>query len=280
MSKLNSTKLSLKESNLFQRIVSGVIGSGVIMLSAYYSEWSFFGIFLFISVASQYEFYNLVKKEVAAPNIFMGMVIGILNFVLLFQTVRHGGEMKWFILNFPLLTLVFISELYTRKTNPFTNISFTILGVLYISIPFSLLVVSAFSQGTYSWEIVIGILLLIWTSDTGAYIAGRTFGRRKLFERVSPKKTWEGSLGGFILSFSTSLVLANYFPVLHMVQWMVLSIITVVIGTYGDLIESMFKRSISQKDSGTVIPGHGGFLDRFDSLVVSLPFIAAYLMLF
>lgn len=280
MSKLNSTKLSLKESNLFQRIISGVIGSAVIMFSAVYSEWSFFGIFLFISVASQYEFYNLVKKEVAAPNIFMGMVIGVLNFVLLFQTVRHGGEMKWFILNFPLLTLVFISELYTRKTNPFTNISFTILGVLYISIPFSLLVVSAFSQGKYSWEIVIGILLLIWTSDTGAYMAGRTFGRRKLFERVSPKKTWEGSLGGFMLSFSTSIVLANYFPVLHMVQWMVLSIITVVIGTYGDLIESMFKRSIAQKDSGTVIPGHGGFLDRFDSLVVSLPFIAAYLMLF
>ncbi len=269
-----------KLNNLQQRVISGVIGAAIIIAAIIFSQWSFFFIFLVVAVAAQVEFYNLVKQEVAKPNILLGLLIGVINYGLFFHTLKSGSDFRWFILNFPLISLIFISELYTRKTNPFTNISFTLLGILYVSMPFSLLLLCVYFQGTYNWQIVVGIIMFLWLNDTGAYISGRLFGKRKLFERISPKKTWEGSIGGLIFAVGGSLIIGHYFPVLPQQKWTVCSVIIVVLGTYGDLIESLFKRSIDIKDSGSIIPGHGGFLDRFDSLIISTPFIAAYLMLF
>jgi phosphatidate cytidylyltransferase len=121
----------------------------------------------------------------------------------------------------------------------------------------------------------MGMLLLLWASDTGAYFAGVRFGRTKLFERVSPKKSWEGSIGGALASGLTAAILCYFFTDVNPVHWVLLAIIMVVAGTYGDLVESLFKRSIAIKDSGSAIPGHGGFLDRFDGLLISAPFVAA-----
>ena len=149
-----------------------------------------------------------------------------------------------------------------------------------MAVPFALLNVCVYINGYYSYQIILGLLFIIWASDTGAYFAGPKFGKTKLFERVSPKKSWEGSIGGTIAALVMAAIIATFYNDLFFWEWLVLSVITVVTATYGDLVESLFKRSIAIKDSGTVIPGHGGFLDRFDGLLLSAPFILAYLVLF
>lgn len=125
---------------------------------------------------------------------------------------------------------------------------------------------------------VLGYLYILWASDTGAYLAGRGFGKFKLFERISPKKTWEGSIGGLILSMITAFILSSYYAMPGL-NWYIIAGLIVVAGTLGDLTESMFKRSIGVKDSGNIMPGHGGFLDRFDGLLLSIPFVAACILL-
>jgi phosphatidate cytidylyltransferase len=172
-------------------------------------------------------------------------------------------------------------KLYKKfERKPFTNIAFTFLGIFYVAVPFALLNIATFENGFYNFEIIFGCLFILWATDTGAYFAGTFFGKRKLFERISPKKSWEGALGGAVLAFIFALVIARYFDTLEFWQWMGIASIIVVGGIYGDLVESLLKRSIEIKDSGTSLPGHGGFLDRFDGLLISAPFIVAFLEIF
>jgi phosphatidate cytidylyltransferase len=140
-----------------------------------------------------------------------------------------------------------------------------------------LLHASAFAFKSYHFEIILGILFLVWANDIGGFFSGMALGRNKLFLRVSPKKTWEGSIGGALLAITTGLLLSVFWNIINPVQWFVLATLIIFIGRCGDLVESLLKRSLAIKDSGDVIPGHGGFLDRFDSLLLSSPFIAAFL---
>jgi phosphatidate cytidylyltransferase len=182
---------------------------------------------------------------------------------------------------FPLLATVFLIKLYKKEDiQPFTNIAYTFLGIIYVAIPFALLNIIAFANGVFSYEIILGILLILWASDTGAYFTGIMMGKKKLFERISPKKTWEGSIGGGLLALIMASVLSQYFLDLTTIQWLVAASLIVITGIYGDLIESVFKRSIEIKDSGRSLPGHGGFLDRFDSLLLAAPFIVVFIKIF
>lgn len=172
-------------------------------------------------------------------------------------------------------------KLYKKfERKPFTNIAYTFLGLFYVAMPFALLNVAAFENGNYNFEIIWGSLFILWASDTGAYFAGTFFGKRKLFERISPKKSWEGFFGGAALALVFAYGISQYFHTLTVTQWMIVGILIIIGGTFGDLVESLLKRSIEIKDSGTSIPGHGGFLDRFDGLLISAPFIVAYLEIF
>ncbi|MGV3539707.1 MAG: phosphatidate cytidylyltransferase, partial [Rufibacter sp.] len=153
------------------------------------------------------------------------------------------------------------------------------LGVFYIALPFTLLHVLAFLPGQYSWQIILGIMFLIWASDTGAYAAGKSFGKHKLFPRISPGKTWEGWVGGVVLSLVVAYVLSLFYQDLALEHWLGMAVLVSIFGVLGDLVESMLKRSLGVKDSGTLIPGHGGILDRFDSLILVVPFLVAFLML-
>jgi len=191
-------------------------------------------------------------------------------------------EDKFYYLIFPIIACVYLIYLYKKdEKKPFTGIAFTFLGIVYVAIPFSLLNIIAFFTGRYDFELILGSLLILWANDTGAYFAGVRFGKRKLFERVSPKKSWEGSVGGTILAMAMAVVIAemttDFIP---LTSWLCIGFIIIVGGTYGDLVESLFKRSIEIKDSGRLIPGHGGFLDRFDGLLLSAPFITAFLKIF
>ena len=181
----------------------------------------------------------------------------------------------------PMLSMIFFIKLYKKKDlKPFMNIAFTFLGIIYVALPFALLIAMAMRSGTYNMEIVIGCLFLLWASDIGGYFAGTKFGKRKLFERISPKKSWEGVIGSFLFAGIVALGLGHYFNTYEPWMWYCIGAIMVVAGIYGDLVESLFKRSIAIKDSGNTIPGHGGFLDRFDGLLLSMPFIITFIKLF
>ena len=230
---------------------------------------------------SQLEFYKLTGLDGMLPLKFWGTFTGMFLFTLTFLIEKHFLSYHYYFLMFPVAAGTFFIKLYRKAdTKPFTSIAFTFLGIVYVAVPFALLNVVVFIKGYYSHQIILGLLFIIWASDTGAYFAGTKFGKTKLFERVSPKKSWEGSIGGAVAALLMAFAISFFYNELLPWEWMVLAGITVVTATYGDLVESLFKRSIAIKDSGTSIPGHGGFLDRFDGLLLSVPYILAYLILF
>jgi len=272
-------------SNLAQRIIAGVVGAGILINSIYWSEWSFFVIFLLIMSFSLWEFYTILGKANFKTTKYLALAIGILIFGGIFWVQKN--EMFFNVLILLILAfvfLLFILKLYDKTDKqPFTNLAMTILGLVYVCVPFGLLLSVSYwvgSKGQYHYQVPLGILFCLWASDTGAYFVGKKLGKTKLFERISPKKTWEGFVGGMIFSQMVAWGLSVYFTSVEGWKWFVISGIIVTIGTYGDLVESMLKRSLGIKDSGSVIPGHGGFLDRFDGLLVAMPFVAFFFKLF
>ena len=272
-------------NNLVIRTITGIIASAIIISLTIYSDYGFFALFFIAQFFCQKEFYKLVRTTVAKPLSNVGYLIGSASFTLTFLNFHFPETFKseYFALLFPLCGSIFVVELYRKREQPFANIAYTILGVIYASLPFTLFLDMAYSTtGSYSWQVVLGTLLLLWASDSGAYFAGKSFGKTKLFERISPKKTWEGSFGGLALSLAIAFGISQYlhWNDLHLWQWLSMSVIIVVVGGYGDLVESLLKRSLEIKDSGSAIPGHGGFLDRFDGLLLALPFLTSFLLLF
>ncbi len=274
-------KLNLNRyNNLTQRVIVALFGVGIIVAAIVWSAWTYFIVFLILGVASILEFYKLTGLEGFTPLKTWGTITGLTIYIVTFLVEMGLVPNRYFLLIFPVAALVFFIKLYKKSDErPFTNIAYTYLGIIYVFVPFSLLHVIAFRAGDYRYELIIGILFLIWASDTGGYFSGTKFGRTKLFERVSPKKSWEGFIGGFILSILVALVFSFVFRELSTWKWMGMGVIAAVSGTYGDLVESLFKRGIRIKDSGKGLPGHGGFLDRFDALLLSIPFMAPFILL-
>ncbi|HZB14498.1 MAG TPA: phosphatidate cytidylyltransferase [Chryseolinea sp.] len=270
-----------KYNNLTQRIITGLLGSAGIIAAICISEWLYAAVFFIICLFALLEFYKLVGLDGHLPQKSFGTLCGVLIFLLSFFIERGNLSDRFYFLIFPIVSCIYMIKLYKRfERKPFTNIAFNFLGIFYVAVPFALLNVAVFEQGSYNFEIIFGLLFILWASDTGAYFAGTFLGKRKLFERISPKKSWEGFFGGAALAMIFAYGLSTYFHSLTQTQWLVIGVIVIVGGTFGDLVESLLKRSIEIKDSGTSLPGHGGFLDRFDGLFISSPFIVAYLEVF
>jgi phosphatidate cytidylyltransferase len=268
-------------SELYRRVISALIGAAVIVTSLLYGQWTYFIVFFAICLMAQWEFYRLVRAQEYVPIRLLGVFVGSLSFVLSFMIESGYLESRYYFLIFPIASMIFLVKLYKKSDkNPFVNIAFYYLGIIYVAFPFTLINVIVFFHHSYGYQIILGLLIIIWASDTGAYFAGSMFGRRKLFERISPKKSWEGSIGGGLVAIACAIVISRYYTDLNLLEWIIVGGIVVITGTYGDLVESLFKRSMSIKDSGNIIPGHGGFLDRFDSLILSVPFVVVFLMLF
>lgn len=269
-----------KMSNFQARTVAGLAGAAVFVGAICFGAWSFFLLFLALTVLGIIEFYKLLRINQLEPNQVLGVVLGAGLFILMFLA-QHGlvATKVLFVLP-PALMFTFLAELFRKKAQPFTNVAVTLLGVLYVAAPFSMVSLLGFRNGEYTWQPVLGTMLLIWASDTGAYFAGKTFGRNKLFERISPGKTWEGWIGGTLLALAIAWLMGDFLTDLTRWQWLGMASIIAVFGVLGDLVESMMKRSLGVKDSGTLIPGHGGILDRFDSLLMVVPFLVAFLQIF
>ncbi|CAN5869500.1 phosphatidate cytidylyltransferase [soil metagenome] len=274
------------DKNLVQRIITGTVFIIVLVGCIMWNAWSMAGLFLLITILGLREFYKLSEKAGVQPQKGYGIFFGIVIYLIGFISKADGpGGMMFIIL--PLLFLPFFIELFRKKENPFVNIGWTFLGVLYVAIPFSLLVnfatpgglfFTGFSKETHYYSSpLLTIFVLIWISDTMAYVCGRLFGKHKLWERISPKKTWEGFIGGFIFTVVAGGMIANWIlynshNYSQEIKWICVAAVISVTGMLGDLVESLFKRSINVKDSGTILPGHGGILDRFDALLLATPF--------
>ena len=268
-------------SNVKQRIITGFFGILLVVFAVYNGEWTYFALFLGICILTQLEFYKLTGLDGMLPLKSMGTFAGASLYCISFLVERGTIDATYYLFIFPLSASIFFIKLYKKSDKkPFTNIAYTLCGIFYVAVPFALLNIIAFSRGTYSFQIVLGILSLFWASDTGAYFAGVKFGKTQLFARVSPKKSWEGSIGGAVTALAAALIFSLFYDDLLAWQWIVVGAIIVITGTYGDLVESLFKRSIAIKDSGRGLPGHGGFLDRFDGLLISSHFILIFLKIF
>lgn len=275
------TQILSKYSNLTQRLITGILGSAAIITAVAFSEWTYFAVFLAICFLSLREFYRLAGLEGIIPLKTLGTFIGVAAFALSFFVEKGVISDRYYFMLFPVASLIYLIKLYKKsEQKPFTNIAYTFLGVIYIGVPIALLNHAVFDDGYYNYQIILGALLILWASDTGAYFAGTLFGKHKLFERISPKKTWEGFWGGAALAAAMAFGISLYFESLTVADWLIVCLLIVIGGTFGDLVESLLKRSMTIKDSGHSLPGHGGFLDRFDGLYISAPFIVAYLEIF
>ena len=218
-----------KYNNLTQRLITGILGSAAVITGVCYSEWTYFALFFVLCGLSMREFYKLVGLDGMVPQRSLGIAIGLLIFALTFFVEQKTADPKFFFLVFPLASIVFMIKLYKKmERKPFTNIAFTFLGIFYIAMPLSLLNIAAHDDGKYNFEIILGSLLILWASDTGAYFAGTRFGRRKLFERISPKKSWEGFFGGAALAFVITFIFTQYFHSLDNYQWYIIAVLIIV----------------------------------------------------
>jgi phosphatidate cytidylyltransferase len=265
-------------SNLVQRTITGIIFLVLVIGAIAFGKVSFFILFELIIIGAMYEFYTLAEKKKFSPQKIYGIVIGTIVFAANYFFVNDLVDGKIFLAIIPVVISIFIVELYRKSDYAFVNIGFTLLGILYIAIPISLANYIVLSNEIgYSSHLLLGFLFLTWSFDTLAYVFGVSFGKHRLFERISPKKSWEGFIGGTISSLGVAYVLSIFFTDLSFFHWAILSVIISVFGTYGDLVESSFKRNINEKDSGNILPGHGGILDRFDAVFFTLPLFYLYL---
>lgn len=270
-------------SNLIQRTITGALFVIVLVGSVWYNEWTFFGLFLLITVLALFEFYRLSRLERNSPQRFMGLLLGVMVYLISWLYFRGMVEADLFLLLVPVAVFIPVIELFRQKRKPFSNIGYTFSGVLYIAVPFSLFHSFSFTKGAithYSPDILLSIFFMLWTFDTFAYLSGITIGRNRLFERISPKKTWEGFWGGTFFTLALAYYISTLSQKLPMADWFIIAGLVIVFGTLGDLVESMFKRSIGAKDSGSILPGHGGLLDRFDGIFLTSPMIFIYLQFF
>lgn len=273
------------KNNFTQRAVTGVLFVIVLVGCILYSPLSFGILFTIISVLSVHEFAQLVSKssEVSINKTITALGGAYLFLALMSFCTQQSVGARVFLPYLGLLLYMMITELYLKKKNPTGNWAYSMLSQLYVALPFALLNVLAFQNSpetgsvTYNPILPLSIFVFIWLSDTGAYCVGSLIGKHRLFERISPKKSWEGSIGGGIFSIASSLGFAHFFPFMPGWQWVGLAIVVVIFGTWGDLTESLMKRQLGIKDSGNILPGHGGMLDRFDSALMAIPAAVVYL---
>ncbi|MBC7745625.1 MAG: phosphatidate cytidylyltransferase [Flavobacterium sp.] len=261
------------------RVITGVFFVTVMLISILSGPYFFSVFFLILSILSLDEFYRLFKNTDIRPNRILGFLLALFIFVSVILFYLLEQTFIYFLFLIPCIIIIIVSELYRKKQTPIHNMAYTIFGVLYTVVPFCFFYAMAFSEAGYSIKYPLGFLILLWSTDTGAYLFGIKFGKHKLFERHSPKKTWEGFAGGFLTSLLAAGTFNFFLSDPDLINWLTISSIIVISGSFGDLSESMLKRSLSVKDSGTILPGHGGLLDRFDGLFLAAPLVFVYLQI-
>ncbi|MEN9918200.1 MAG: hypothetical protein RL662_636 [Bacteroidota bacterium] len=274
----------LDVKNLGTRLLTGTVFVAVLLIGVLYNQYSFFLVFSLITVLALHEFYTLLRPTI---NKQLGVLFNTFGGFLLFLAVYFyfSGTNKSLVVFTPYfiyLLSLFIAQLYLKYDNPIHSLAYAVLGQIYLALPLSLLCYLAFGyelDGSYHFALLLGLFVFIWVNDSFAYLAGSMFGKHRMFERISPKKSWEGFAGGVVFAIIAAIIYSNYFTQLSLIGWVGFALVMIVFGTLGDLIESLFKRTLNVKDSGKLLPGHGGILDRIDSVVFAIPAQFVYLEL-
>ena len=274
--------------NLIVRTITGIIFVAAVVASFMRPE-AMVLLFSIITGLTVWEFTGLVNERPdVTVNRFITTVAGVYFFYAMtyFCSDIYAGVAKSVVFIPYLVTIIYllIAELYLRQKDPIQNWAYTMLSQMYIALPFSLLNVLAFnatSQGMVAFNTLLplSIFVFLWINDSGAYCVGSLLGRHKLFPRISPGKSWEGSIGGAVFVLAAAWATSEFLDqqMLNTIEWLGLGLTVVVFGTWGDLVESLFKRTLGIKDSGNILPGHGGMLDRFDSSLLAIPAAVVYL---
>ena len=275
-------------NNFIVRTITGVIFVAAIVASFLRPETMVL-LFSIVTGLTVWEFTGLVnERENVTVNRFICTVAGVYFFFAMtyFCSDLYGGAAKSVVFIPYLVTIIYlmIAELYLKQADPIQDWAYTMLSQMYIALPFSLLNVLAFTATTngvvtFTTLLPLSILIFLWVNDSGAYCVGSLLGRHKLFPRISPGKSWEGSIGGAVFVLLAAYAISYFLDgrMLNSLEWLGLGLVVVIFGTWGDLVESLFKRTLGIKDSGNILPGHGGMLDRFDSSLMAIPAAVVYL---
>ncbi|MBN1119249.1 MAG: phosphatidate cytidylyltransferase [Bacteroidales bacterium] len=263
--------------NLLVRTLSGAVYVSLIIGSLLIDKTLFALVILVFNAIAFYEFqkFGIQNKLKVLWNVFLSIVV----FVLSHFIISGDLEQKWLsiLILVPLFQLGI--ELFNKKGKIFETLSFSIVSVLYITLPLILLNwINYSSQGNFS-RLVLAVFVLVWANDSFAYLSGLAFGKHKLFERITPKKTWEGFVGGLLATLIIARLLFSFTELNSVPEWEILALLIALASVFGDFVESMFKRSAGVKDSGNIMPGHGGILDRIDSLLFVFPVVFIYFTL-
>lgn len=282
--------------NFIIRALTGIIFVVVLVGCIVYSAESMGVLFAFITCLSLREFCHIVnQQEGVHVNAFITSLAGMLLFGAFYHYCRGNCDSAIFLPYLGTIIYLLVAELYLQRPTPIHNWAYTMLGQMYVALPFSLLNILSFTADaahptivSYQWILPLSIFFFLWANDTGAYLTGWALSRYipyKLFPRISPKKSWIGSIGGCLLTLGVA-ALVYYWEAsngqtttLSLPHWMGLGATVVVFGTWGDLVESLLKRTLGIKDSGNILPGHGGMLDRFDSSLLAIPAAVIYIHL-
>ena len=272
--------------NFIQRAITGLIFVAVLIGCIIGSPLSFGLLFSIISAMATAEFCNLMNKhEGVCVNRNICVLGSVSLFLCFFYYGMNPAQTGIFIPYLIITIYLMVSELYLKKKHPLNSLAYAMLSQIYVGLPFALLNVLAFhsnawdSVSEYQFILPLSIFAFNWINDTGAYCTGMLLGKHPLFKRISPKKSWEGSIGGAVFSIAGAFALAHFFPIMSTAAWVGMGLTVVVFGTWGDLTESLMKRHLGIKDSGNILPGHGGMLDRFDSAIMAIPAAVVYLYL-
>lgn len=284
-----STKLNRKD--FFTRAGAGAVYIAIILLGILGGKFSFLAIFGIITGMGLFEFYRIVEKNTphAISKIF-NIISGMLIFLAVFL---HLEEISFFALPIVVLLyllILFVSAVFFTRNDIFHAVIYSVFGQIYVTMPLSLLMFVAYQFGMtqfgiaieegYYYAPVLALFVFIWINDTGAYLVGSLFGKHPLSKRISPKKSIEGFIGGIVFTILASFVFFRFYPEYPVFFWTGFAILTSLFGTLGDLFESLIKRTYDVKDAGQIMPGHGGILDRIDSLLIAVPAIYLYLLVF
>lgn len=272
--------------NFIQRAITGLIFVAILIGCIIGSPLSFGLLFSIISAMATAEFCNLMNKhEGVCVNRNICVLGSVSLFLCFFYYGMNPAQTGIFIPYLIITIYLMVSELYLKKKHPLNSLAYAMLSQIYVALPFALLNVLAFhsngwdSVSEYQFILPLSIFAFNWINDTGAYCTGMLLGKHPLFKRISPKKSWEGSIGGAVFSIAGAFALAYFFPIMSTAAWVGMGLTVVVFGTWGDLTESLMKRHLGIKDSGNILPGHGGMLDRFDSAIMAIPAAVVYLYL-
>ena len=266
--------------NLITRSLTGLIFVLVLGACTLYNEYSFLALFTLIAFFTLFEFYRILRSKNVSVFPFVGLVGAILVLGLNIAFLCKVFDLKYLSLVLLVIPTIMINGLYSNRKEPIRATSWTMLGIFYIIIPFCLFMHIGFLKDfEYNGWRILAMFLILWSTDTLAYVFGSLLGKHKMFPRISPKKSWEGAVGGALGGMLVAYLVSTYFPDTGIGNWYIVAALIVVFGIFGDLVESLFKRKFDLKDSGQILPGHGGFLDRFDSLIGFAPFVYVYLFL-